>query len=81
MSIEVSYACGVQVVDHYSIKSFRLMAVAAGNIPSVESLDLHGMSHQRIESKAVNLRLLVLVVLTNHIRVDSLTTIAELQEG
>ena len=57
------------------------MALAVGVIPSVRSLNVHRMSHQQLESQAVNLRLLALVVLTNPIRHDSMATVAELQQG
>ena len=66
MFMSASYACGKQVGDKNSIKSFRLMAVVVGHVASVESLDLHGMTHQQIGSNAVNLRLLVFVVLTEY---------------
>lgn len=71
----------VQVVDDYSSKSFRLMAMAVGVIPRVGTLDLHSMSQQQIEARAVDKQLLAIVCLTNQIRPDSKPTITELQEG
>lgn len=71
----------VQVVNNYSSKSFRLMAMAVGVIPKVANLDLVSMSQQQIEAQAVDIQLLALLILTNHVRPDSKPTIAELQEG
>ncbi|KAL0032691.1 hypothetical protein WJX79_003604 [Trebouxia sp. C0005] len=70
-----------QVVDDFSSKSFRLMAVAVGTIPDVGRLDVHHMSQQQIEAQAVDLKLLGLVALTNFVRRDSKATISELQDG
>ena len=69
------------MVDDYSSKSYRLMAVAVGTIPDVGNLDVHHMSQQQIEAWVVDLRLLGLVVLTNFVRHDSKATISELQDG
>lgn len=71
----------MQVVDDFSSKSFRLMAVAVGTIPDVGRLDVHHMSQQQIEAQAVDLKLLGLVALTNFVRRDSKATISELQDG
>ena len=68
------------MVDDYSSKSFRLMAMAVGTISNVGNLDLHCMTQQQIEAEAVDLELLALVVLTNHVRHDSKPTISELQD-
>ena len=56
------------------------MALAVGTLPHVHQLDLSVMSHQDIEARAENLEMLSLIVLTNHIRPDSKTTIRELQD-
>ena len=69
------------MVDDYSSQSFRLMAVAVGTLPRVGNLDLHSMSQQQIEARAVDIQLLGLVLLTNRVRSDSKATITELQEG
>lgn len=69
------------MVDDFSSKSFRLLAVAVGTIPDVGNLDVHHMSQQQIEARAVDLKLLGLVVLTNFVRPDSKSTISELQDG
>ena len=69
------------MVDDYSSKSFRLLAMAVGIIPNVGSLDLHNMTQQQIEAEAVDMELLALVILTNPVRPDSKPTITQLQEG
>lgn len=70
----------VQVVDSFSSKSLRLMAVAVGSIPDAHALDFSQMVRHDIESAAINLELLCLVVLTNSVREDSQRTIREVQE-
>lgn len=70
-----------QVTDDYSSKSFRLLAVAAGVITNIHSLDLLRMTQQQIEANASDMRLLGLVVLTNSVREDSMATIHQLQDG
>lgn len=57
------------------------MAVAVGTLPKAGHLDLHSMSQQQIEARAVDIQLLALVILTNRVRPDSKATISELQEG
>ncbi len=69
------------MVDEYSSKCFRLLAVAAGVIPDVNQLDLPRMTQQQVEASAVNLQLLGLVVLANSIRPDSKDTITQVQDG
>lgn len=70
----------MQVVDDFSSKSFRLLAVAAGVIPGVHKLDLQRMTQQQVEASAVSLQLLGLVVLTNSIRDDSKDAIHQVQD-
>ncbi|KAL0053576.1 hypothetical protein WJX82_007835 [Trebouxia sp. C0006] len=70
-----------QVVDDYSSKCFRLLAVAVGVIPHVNQLDLPRMTQQQVEAAAVNLQLLGLVVLNNSVRPDSKETISQVQDG
>ena len=70
----------VQVVDSFSSKSLRLMAVAVGSIPDAHALNFSHMVRHDIESAATNLELLCLVVLTNSVREDSQKTIREVQE-
>lgn len=70
-----------QVMDDYSTRSFRLIAMAAGVLHNVDQLDLLSMSQQAIEAAAVDLELLSLVVLANSIREDSVATIKELQDA
>lgn len=71
----------MQVVDDYSSKSFRLLAMAVGVIPNAEQLNLAMMTQQQVEACAVHMQLLSLVVLTNKVRPDSKDTITHLQEG
>ena len=70
----------LQVVDSFSSKSLRLMAIAVGIIPDAHAQDFSQMVRHEIESAATNLELLCLVVLTNNIREDSQDTIREVQE-
>lgn len=56
------------------------MAMAVGTIPDVGSLDLHSMSQQQIEARAIEIQLLALVILTNRTRPDSKSTISELKD-
>ena len=71
----------VQVVDDYSSKCFRLLAVAAGVVPGVHHMDLPRMTQQQVEASAVDMQLLGLVVLTNSVRDDSKDTISQVQDG
>ena len=73
--------CHVQVMDDYSSKSFRLLAMAMGVIPNAAELNLPRMTQQQVEACAVHMQLLSLVVLTNNVRSDSKDTITHLQEG
>ena len=70
-----------QVVDDYSSKSFRLLAMAVGIIRNAAKLNLAHMTPQQVETSATNMRLLSLVVLTNNVRPDSKETIRLLQDG
>ena len=70
-----------QVVDDYSSKSFRLLAMAMGTIQHATELNLAHMTPQQVEASASNMRLLSLIVLTNNVRPDSSETIAHLQDG
>ncbi|DBA94074.1 TPA: hypothetical protein ACH3X1_001722 [Trebouxia sp. C0004] len=70
-----------QVMDDYSSKSFRLLAMAMGVIPNAASLDFTMMTQQQVEACAVHMQLLSLVVLTNNVRSDSKDTITHLQDG
>lgn len=67
------------MVDDYSSKSFRLLAVAAGVIPNARSMDLLRMAQEDLEACAVGMHLLSLVILTNSIREDSKATIHQVQ--
>lgn len=69
------------MMDDFSSKSFRLLAMAVGVIPKAASLNLVHMTQQQVEASAINMHLLCLLVLTNNIRSDSKATITHLQEG
>ena len=69
----------VQVTDHYSSKSLRLLAVACGVILDAQQLDIVRMSQQQIEASAVDMQLLGLVILTNSVRSDSRETVQQIQ--
>ena len=71
----------MQVMDEYSSKSFRLLAMAMGIIPHANQLSFDQMTQQQVESRAIGMQLLCLVVLTNNVRSDSKAVISHLQEG
>ena len=68
-----------QVVDEYSRKSFRLMALAVGKLPHVHQLDLTCMSQQQVEARAEGFQLLGLIVVANQVRQDSKNAVIQLQ--
>lgn len=70
----------MQIMDDYSSRSFRLLAMAVGVIPKAAKLNLVQMTQQQIEASAVNMQLLSLVVLANNVRSDSKATITQLQD-
>ena len=70
-----------QVVDDYSSKGYRLLAMAVGTLPTLNEADLSGLSQQQLEMRCSQIELLALVVLTNHVRPDSRDTITQLQDG
>ena len=70
----------LQVTDELSSKAFRLMALAVGTLPNVSKLDVQHMSQQQLEKRAEKLEMLGLIVLTNHVRPDSRSTVTELQD-
>ena len=69
------------MLDDYSTKSFRLLAVAAGVIKNVHKLDLSRMTQQQVELRAVDMQLLGLVVLTTSLRTDARQTVDQVQDG
>ena len=72
-------AATVQVIDDYSSRSFRLLAVAAGRLHGVDKMDLGHATIQNLES-CCKLHLLGLTVLSNPLRPESKSTISELQD-
>jgi len=71
----------VQVVDKYSKKSLRVMALAVGTLPHVDHLELSVMTQQQVEALTPGFDLLGLIVLSNNLRSDSRDTVLELQQG
>ena len=69
-----------QVVDSYAAQSYRLLAVAYGEVRDVAKSGLAAMSLRELERQAGRLDLLGLVVMSNHLRPDSKDTIAHLQD-
>lgn len=69
-----------QVVDTYAAQSYRLLAVAFGEVRDVGKLNVAAMSLQGLKRHAGHLDLLGLVVMSNHLRPDSKDTIAHLQD-
>ena len=70
----------LQIVDQYSRKSFRLMAIAVGFLPHVAQLDLKRMSQQQVEEHTIGFNLIGLIVLTNSVRADSKEFVLSLQQ-
>lgn len=72
-------AATVQVIDDYSSRSFRLLAVAAGRLHGMDKMDMGHATIQSLE-KRCKLHLLGLTVLSNPLRPESKSTISELQD-
>ena len=70
----------LQVLDGYSSKSFRMLAVAVGVIKNVHKLDLARMTQQQVELSAVDMQLLGLVVLTTSLRTDARRVVSQVQD-
>lgn len=68
-----------QVVDDWSGRSFRLLALAAGTIQNFKRLDAQTLTLQQSEAAVSHMSLVGLLVITNTLRADSKDTIAELQ--
>ena len=70
----------LQVLDEYSSRSFRVLALAKGVLNGLDRNTLMLMSQEQLEAQVKSLELLGLMVLTNHVRKDSVETIATLQQ-
>ena len=68
-----------QVIDDYSSRSFRVLAVAAGKLHGLDQVDMSSAILQQLEG-GCELHLLGLTVLSNHLRPESKVTISHLQD-
>ena len=68
------------MLDDYSSKSFRVIAMAKGVLRGLHRNALMLMTQEQLEAQAKSLELLGLMVLTNHVRKDSVETVATLQQ-
>ena len=77
-----SFECvlDIQVVDDWSAQSYRVLAVALAEVRHVNKLKLASMSQQDVEQHAGQLKLLGLIILSNHVNPDSKETVQQLQE-
>jgi magnesium-transporting ATPase (P-type) len=73
--------CGsMQLVDEWSGQSYRVLAIALAQVPSVASLNLASMSQQQVEDQAGPFELVGLTILSNLLNSDSKATVKQLQE-
>ena len=70
----------VQVIDDFSGRSFRLLALAKGWLRGVSQEALTHMTQEQLEQQVGRFELLGLLVLSNHLRSDSRDTITQLQQ-
>ena len=70
----------IQVIDDYSGKSFRVLAQARGSLKGVDRGALMLMSQEQLEAQVQVFELLGLLVLSNHLRSDSIETVGTLQQ-
>ena len=69
----------MQVIDDFSGRSFRLLAMAKGVLRG-DPQALMLMSQEQLERRVKDFELLGLLVLSNHLRSDSIDTITALQQ-
>ncbi len=70
----------MQVLVEYAAQSFRLLALAVGELRHVTSEELAHMTQQDAESMAGRMDMLGLLVLSNHLHSSSKDTITSLQD-
>lgn len=70
----------MKVIDDYSGRSFRLLAMAKGVLKGYDQQGLVLMSQEQLERRVKAFELLGLLVLSNHLRSDSIDTIAALHQ-
>ena len=69
-----------QVVDEWTSRSFRLLALAVGTIKNFSRLNVNTLTLQQAEAAACHMSLLGVMVVTNQLRADSRDTISQLQD-
>ncbi|DBA85704.1 TPA: hypothetical protein ACH3X1_005275 [Trebouxia sp. C0004] len=69
-----------RVVDDWTSRSFRLLALAAGTIKHFSRLNVSSLTLQQAEAAVSHMSLVGVMVITNQLRPDSRDTIAELQD-
>jgi len=70
----------LQVLVEYAAQSFRLLALAVGELRHVTSEELAHMTQQDAEAMAGRMDMLGLLVLSNHLHPSSKETITSLQD-
>ncbi|DBB06818.1 TPA: hypothetical protein ACH3X3_009479 [Trebouxia sp. C0006] len=69
-----------KVVDDWTSRSFRLLALAAGTVKHFSRLNASSLTLQQAEAAVSHMSLVGVMVVTNQLRPDSRDTIAELQD-
>ena len=69
----------LQVIDEWSGKGFRLLALASGGIGGLPRQSLGLLALEQLEAQADSFDLLGLLVLSNQLREDSIHTVDVLQ--
>ena len=70
----------MQVLDDWTSRSFRLLALAAGTVKNFSSLNPHTLTLPQAEAAVTHMSLVGVIVVTNQLRPDSKDTISELQD-
>ncbi len=70
----------LQVLVEYAAQSFRLLALAVGQLQNVTSEELAHMTQQDAELMAGRMDMLGLLVLSNHLHPSSKDTVTSLQD-
>lgn len=68
------------MIDDWSSKSFRLLALARGVIKAWDSHALGSLTQEQLEKQAESFELLGLLVLSNQLRPESAHTVEVLQQ-
>lgn len=70
----------LQVLVEYAAQSYRLLALAVGQLSNVTSEELAHMTQQDVELMAGRMDMLGLLVLSNHLYTSSKETVTSLQD-